>query len=626
MLFLYSDFKPFKPFLEFAANFLQMPLHPPGAKRRQPSSAIQKKPTMRQWSHFLPLLLIGFAWGCSAPSAHRVAAPSADYFSAAGPTNFAHWIHQPLHPENQQPVTFSAEVHDAAGIARVELYLKTYELYTEPVEGGFELPAKRRRSGGTWGLVRAWDYADEPRNAHPAYLHHAGFPAASNVEYFFRVLNADGHHTDRMATFDAGTSPWPADKVLLYATTNRPMHERINLCFVPDADYAGDTRQFLTDTEEMIYNGFHRNNKIADHRNEWAFYYTDRATDGKELLANYEQPKRFPSYLLNNEIEGIDAFGVLHRKNYTDRTLPMESLDFLRNNLFTSEAHHPGTAIHEMAHAVFKLNDEYERCVCFKSGGTGNMFPTKEACRDFNRSHGFNPNEAYPVTTAGGSTWYTPERPALFETLEACKDFAAGEGLDETACSILVQEGRDRYWAEPAVCIMWDDGDAKLRPFQRACSAVIDDYYAGLERSHQLAGPALLPQRDTRNRIPNLYGFEPVVELIVTHSDKTVELSFQTVKYGSPTKAFVATSIAEERGLPGEQAEAHAGHAHHAAPDNQTGEQHIQVRFTTDVEELIRQLPASTRAQISYRSRHRLALELNRKAQTFQRSVLRPAQ
>ena len=598
---------------------------PPVLRSYLASFDTQNTLLMRPWTHFSLLILVAVAWSCGTSTAVGPAQPSADYFHQDGPAVFGQWKHRPLHPDDHRPVTFSAEVSDPLGVVRVELYLKEYELYNEVVEGGFELPAKRRRSGGAWGRVKVWEFADAPQRVLPAYVHQAGFAAATNVEYFFRVINRKGLHTDRMATFDAGTSPWPQDKVLLYATSNRPMHERINLCFVPDVDYGGDNRQFLSDTERMIHDGFHQNNKITDRKEEWAFYYTQRPTDGKMLLKHYEQVARYPDYLLRNEIEGIDAFGVLHRANYTDRTLPMESLDFLRNNLFTSEAHNFGTAIHEMAHAIFKLNDEYERCVCFKSGGSGNMFPTREACRDFNRSHGFAADETYPVTTAAGATWYTPERPALFETRAACQAFARGEGLTDEACSIFVQDGRDYYWAEPATCIMWDDGDAKIRPFQRACAAVIDDYYAQLENSHRLASPDLVPARDTRYSVPNLFGFEPVVELIVKQVDDEVELAFQTVKYGSPTKAFVAHSIAEERGLPGEAAEAHAGHAHYRERTGK-GEQHIQVRFTTDVEELIRQLPPFERKRISYASRRKLALELSRKASTFRAATLRPAQ
>ena len=579
--------------------------------------------------HLLSLLALVAVWSCSQPARVSLSAPSADFFRADGPAAFKDWIHVPLHPDNHEAVTFALDVSDPAGVARVELYLKEFELIRETVEGGFELPAKRRRPGGTWSKVKEWPMPGHQTAVQVAYVHGAGFPAATNVEYFFRVVNRSGVVTDRMATFDAGDSPWGRDKILLYATTNRPLHERINLCFVPDTDYENDTRAFLADTERMIYDGFHRNNKIEPQRDEWAFYYTQRPTNGKRLLKNYEDAAAFPSYLIQNEIEGIDAFGVLHRENYTDRTLPMESLDFLRNNLFTSESHHPGTAIHEMAHAIFKLNDEYERCVCFKSSGAGNMFPTREACSDFNRAHGFHAAETYPVTTAGGTTWYTPERPALFETLEACQTFVLSEGMPREVCSVFVQDGRDLYWAEPATCIMWDDGDAKLRPFQRACSAVIDDYYAQLDQRRELALDRL-PERDTRNVVTNIFGFEPVVELVVKLDGDLVDLDLKTVKYGAPTKAFAAHSIAEERGLPGE---AHAGHDHtghdHAAYTTETtsgGEQHIQVRFTTDIEELMRQLPEAVRNSVSYASRLKLIERLNQTAATFEQPALRCAQ
>ena len=124
-----------------------------------------------------------------------------------GAANFDYWIHSPLHPANNQSVTFKTKVTDEEGITKVELMVYEYELY----ENHDGLPSKRKRIDSQWGLVYDWEFNGEEKNAEVAFNFARGFKAFSNVEYIFRVHNVKGEVSERLAIFDAGEARWPLD-------------------------------------------------------------------------------------------------------------------------------------------------------------------------------------------------------------------------------------------------------------------------------------------------------------------------------------------------------------------------------------------------------------------------------
>ena len=450
-----------------------------------------------------------------------------------GPTAFQYWLHEPLHPGTNRPVTFTTKLTDSLGIRRVELYLKEYELHRD-ADG---LPARRKRPSGVWGKVREWTFPDRPVDAELDHKYAEGFPAASNVMYVFRVYNGRGQVTDRMAHFDAGKSPWPKDKILLYSTNIRPMQENINLCFLPDKDYRNNRSKFLDDTRELIVDGFQRNNMIGYAGiDKWQYFYSNHPLNGKLLLENYNSASYFPKFLREKTIEGIDAFGLLHQEEYTDQTLPVESVWFLANNFFTAESHNFGTAVHEAAHAIFKLSDEYEQCVCFEvNSTTGNVFSKRRDCES-EKPAGSRCRE---VMTNRGETWYTFEDEPLFTTRADCEAYNRRNGITGADCIGWFENGRQFYLSEPATCIMWDDGDDRVRDFMPACASVIANYYDQLERGRSFVeSPAA---RDASSisygeRQANIFGYERVVRLSCETSDVEWNLRVDDVRYGIPEK------------------------------------------------------------------------------------------
>ena len=445
-----------------------------------------------------------------------------------GAATFEYWIHEPLHPGNNQAVDFLVKANDPEKIKRVELAIYEYELY----ENDLGLPSKRKRTNGYWGIVDAFEPTIPIATLEHRFTLNDGFPAASNVEYIFTIIALDGSRTRQMAMFDAGNSLWPKDKILLYSTVREPLDNTINLCFFPDTDYEGNWPGFLEDTKNLIFQGYHQNNKIKDKKERWSFYYTQHQTDGQALSENPFNPDFYPAFMKDSIIQGIDAFGLLHQKAYRDGAYLNSNIQFLAQSVFTSESYNWGTAIHETAHAIFHLSDEYDGCACFASRQESNIFRERSACEAFNLRKGFPSGECTEILNFEGQPWYLPERPPFFTTEEACRAFNIQQGLPADSCRLFQkQNGALVHQAFNAGCIMQDDGDAKVPAFRHACSASIDRYY------EQLIPPDTEPiDWVLAEAVDNFFGYEPVIMLMVNMGMGELELSVTDIRYGVPKK------------------------------------------------------------------------------------------
>ncbi len=486
-------------------------------------------------------LLIFTLQSCRTPDSNRpviVVPPQVDrdttgqVLKISNTANFKYWRHHPMHPANGEAVTFEVMSEEKIGITKVELLLFEYELFRNH-EG---LPSKRRRSTGQWGLVKTWEIPATLQTEKLSYTYTKGFPAKTHVVYLFRVYNQNGEISERMAGFDAGDSPWPQDKILLYGATEESLQHTINICFFPDTDYNGDWQQFLEDLDTLIYQGYHLNNVISSNKNRWRFYYTQTETDGYALSQDYGNPDRFPPFMKDSLIFGIDAFGLLHRQPYSDGAYMLGNIRFLSHNVFTSESYNLGTAVHETAHTVFNLSDEYEGCACFEAPeGGSNMFTSLAGCQEFNQLNNFDDPSCSTIVSYSGQQWYMPEQAVMFQTEAECLAYNEQNGYSPDSCFVFIDlDGSRFYRAEQGVCIMQDDGDRQVRKFQRTCRSIIQSYYDRLP-------PMQDPQRSIRlqDQKENMFDYEAVVLMELTLQQNNLEIKTVDKVYGVPEKNLV---------------------------------------------------------------------------------------
>ncbi len=447
--------------------------------------------------------------------------------STKGNANFDYWVHSPFHPGNKVPVTFATKVKENKGIQKVELFIYEYELYRNEKD----LPSKRQRSSGQWGLVKTWNLELVPDSIELNYTLEKGFAAASNVEYLFKVTDGSGAVTERYALFDAGRSPWPQDKILLYAASHRSLSNTINICFFPDVDYGGNFRAFITDVRKLVLEGYHVNNAIVEHRDDWAFYYTQDQADGLNIALDFTNPDHYPDFMKDSIISGIDAFGLIHKNEYSDGSYLYGNIHFLAQSVFTSEGKNPGTAVHETGHAVFLLSDEYDGCACFQPEGSfANVFNTKAGCEKFKKSHGLK-GSCRELLSYDNITWYTPEESPYFPTEQACIDYNKENGYGEGRCINFIEvNGRSSYRSENGVCIMNDDGDAVIYKFQSTCMAVIDAHYDFINADF------IASNFEEKKERANIFGYEPIALLEVKMEGNKMDVVVKSIQYGIPQK------------------------------------------------------------------------------------------
>jgi len=447
--------------------------------------------------------------------------------AAKGNADFDYWVHSPFHPGNKVAITFALKARDKKGIQKVELFVYEYELYRNEDD----LPSKRKRPSGQWGKVKTWNPESLPDSVELNYTFEKGFAAASNVEYLFKVTDGRGAVTERLALFDAGTSPWPQDKILLYAASHRPLMNTINICFFPDVDYEGNFRAFITDVRKLVLEGYHANNAIVDHRDDWGFYYTQDEADGLNIALDFTNPDHYPDFMKDSIISGIDAFGLIHKNEYSDGSYMYGNIHFLAQSVFTSEGKNPGTAVHETGHAVFLLSDEYDGCACFQpEGSLGNVFNTTAACEQFKKSNGMK-GGCRELLSYNNVTWYTPEDSPYFPTEKACIEYNQENGYGEGRCIHFRDvNGNTSYRSENGVCIMNDDGDAIIYKFQAACMAVIEAHY------HYLEADLIAGSFQEKDRLENIFGYEPIVLLELNTEGDAMDVAVKSIRYGVPQK------------------------------------------------------------------------------------------
>lgn len=329
--------------------------------------------------------------------------------------------YKPLHPANNASVEFAVNATDGDGIKQVNLYVYEYAL---SVVNGMQTATKR--TGGTWGLVKTWNYSSEPNSISEKHSV-SGFPASTFITFIYKVTDAKNNSKQEEWTFAAGDWPFGNNPIPLWG--NGAPAERIDVCFIADrTDYA-NARAMLGDLEGLIFDGYHTNNGVRMGKKYWQFYYSPQ----RGFISDFNASPRsmdIPSSVQNSPI--IDHGAVIHTT---------VKRDWASGGNFGTEPTNIGTAVHESGHAAFGLSDEYSGGGHSTSGNPHhNNYNSKSSCESYNTSNGWPASDCQNIE----GSWWRPEPSSL-------------------------------------ACIMFDDGDAAMPDFERTCINRISWFYSQLE-------------------------------------------------------------------------------------------------------------------------------------------------
>ena len=317
--------------------------------------------------------------------------------------------YKPLHPANSASIEFKVSASDQDGIKRAELFV--YEHNLSVVSG---MQTATQRSGGTWGLVKTWNYAGNPGSITETHSV-SGFPANTWIRYIMLVTDKGNNSKTESWSFAAGDWPFGNSPIPLWG--NGAPADRIDICFVADNTDYTTARGMLGDLEPLIFDGYHTNNGIKSGRKFWQFYYSPQ----RGFISDFDTPPLqmdIPNSVMNSGI--IDGAAVIHTT---------VKRDWAQSGNFGTEPTNIGTAAHESAHAIYGLSDEYN------GGGHStsadphhNNYNSQGAAQTYNTNNGWPTSDVQNIQ----GSWWRPEPSSLD-------------------------------------CIMFNDGDATMPDFERTC-------------------------------------------------------------------------------------------------------------------------------------------------------------
>jgi len=237
--------------------------------------------------------------------------------------------HRPMHPDNTQTVTFEAS---ATMADRVMLSYARSVLSTAADGTHVQTPAEPETT------VKVCDPRGSSSSFTCTHTMAFAFPANSLITYTARAIDVEGTSTETYA-FAAGDFPWPDDPIPIRLKGDTV--SKLDTVFIPDTDISVAT--FRDQLDEVI-ELFFRYDPIRTWRGMHNFWYSGQQ-------GNYEEFCKFTNPPNMANLTAIaDAVAFLHTTVLRDcSNIPRMS----------SEIDDEKTIVHETAHTLYGLQDEY---------------------------------------------------------------------------------------------------------------------------------------------------------------------------------------------------------------------------------------------------------------------------
>jgi len=221
-----------------------------------------------------------------------------------------------------------------------------------------------------------------------------GLPSRERGE---KVINPLPRAIDCFVCRMSDVLPLPLDvNTLSYAGDTR---RRIDVLFVPDETYGGDTDQFVADARDVIEHGYATNDAFSDVRDRMNFWYIDdeASVTGYDDTPSCSFTPPGDCADFERRTSFADAIVVLHTDEFRDWQGTR-----CDRQIFTSEPTNYRTFVHESGHAVFGLKDEY----CCDSNYAQNdplpnIWSSKENCENDAIATGWDPADCDNFCPAG---------------------------------------------------------------------------------------------------------------------------------------------------------------------------------------------------------------------------------
>ena len=284
--------------------------------------------------------------------------------------------HSPLVATNKEKITFTArsfETTPPADSQRIQILVNA-------------------------AVVKECDYSPCTYTGGPyqdGYLHYA-----ANVEthgeflsFPVNVTQVDGYyHTEITGTDYASSNQHIRGRV---RSTSTSTADNADMVFHMSNDYADDGQDmadFIDDATFKVQDILGSKEILEEELNHLNFWVYKREASSVEGDCGVVHPLAFIELLFGD----IDA--VLHTANFGDCT---------SGKHFSAEGHNTKAFLHETAHALIDLGDEYDGDTCYSCVGSPeqNIFETETDCQNEQTLKGRDPAACYQFTARDGGWW-----------------------------------------------------------------------------------------------------------------------------------------------------------------------------------------------------------------------------
>jgi len=202
---------------------------------------------------------------------------------------------------------------------------------------------------------------------------------------------------------------------------------KIDIVFIPDKDYYGDTNKFLTNLNYIILNGYLKTTEFNASRCKFNFWYYPKAGEYKEVCAAWDLPAGYQT-----DCAFADSAAIVFQSDKRACS----------SGTFSLPSNNPVVAVHETGHSIFGMADEY----CCDGGywqpdsPHPNVFGSKANCTSMSESpntcQNFCPEKkCWPGTDVTKATCKNYYNSKGWDATECdCEKYAAKYGLDKTKC------------------------------------------------------------------------------------------------------------------------------------------------------------------------------------------------
>jgi parallel beta-helix repeat protein len=221
---------------------------------------------------------------------------------------------------------------------------------------------------------------------------------------------------------------------------------KIDIVFVPDTDYGGNTKRFLTDVKFLIQNGYFGATELNNNRCKFNFYYYAQAGDYQPVCQKWDLPQNYSA-----DCSFADSAAII----FTGGGRACSS------SVFSAPPGNTTVIVHETGHKIFGMADEY----CCDGG----YFQPKAPHPNIFHS---NSDCTSKSETPANCRNFCAEQRCDWSTNNICRQFAMANGFDPNECVGTCSPNWCNWRASGFTACCVDGGDGWWKSDPNSCTMI----------------------------------------------------------------------------------------------------------------------------------------------------------